>query len=254
MKQPIIRTLTFLIISLHQPVFGQTAYRDSTRTKTQLKFNYKALIIPSVMIGYGFVGMESDGIKIWNSEIKEELRENIDEKATIDDFSQHIPALSVYALNTFGVKGKHNIRDRTIILATSYLMMSAVITGLKQTAGIKRPDESSYNSFPSGHTATAFMGAEFLWQEYKDVSPWYGLTGYAIAAGTGFFRMYNERHWMTDVAAGAGIGILSTKAAYWLYPYINDKIFRGNRLKNTASMIYPFYNHEQLGMTLSLRF
>jgi membrane-associated phospholipid phosphatase len=56
------------------------------------------------------------------------------------------------------------------------------------------------------------------WQEYKDVSIWYGISGYVVATGTGFFRMYNDRHWLTDVAAGAGIGILCTKTAYWLYP------------------------------------
>jgi hypothetical protein len=70
---------------------------------------------------------------------------------------------------------------------------------------------------PSGHTATAFAGAEFLGKnikmfqfgtEFQDV----------VATGTGFFRMYNDRHWLTDVAAGAGIGILCTKTAYWLYP------------------------------------
>ena len=40
--------------------------------------------------------------------------------------------------------------------------------------------------------------------------------------------MYNNRHWLTDVAAGAGIGILSTKIAYWLYPFLNSKLFKFN--------------------------
>jgi hypothetical protein len=38
---------------------------------------------------------------------------------------------------------------------------------------------------PFGHTANAFASAEFLWQEYKDVSIWYGISGYIIASGTG---------------------------------------------------------------------
>jgi membrane-associated phospholipid phosphatase len=98
---------------------------------------------------------------------------------------------------------------------------------------VERPDGSSNNSFPSGHTANAFMGAEFLYQEYKDVSPWYGIAGYVVATGTGLFRMYNNRHWFSDVVAGAGFGILSTKVAYWIYPWMKEKIFK-EKTKNIA--------------------
>jgi hypothetical protein len=52
-----------------------------------LKNNYKELIIPSVLIGYGLIGIESDAIKNLNTEIKEEVTENIDHKITIDDFT-----------------------------------------------------------------------------------------------------------------------------------------------------------------------
>lgn len=211
------------------------------------KFKFKQLIIPTVLIGYGVIGIESDGLKFVNSGIKEEVNENIDEKITIDDFSQYAPALSVYGLNAFGIKGKHNFKDRTIILGTSYLLMSATVLSLKSITKVERPDGSAFNSFPSGHTATAFAGAEFLWQEYKDVSIWYGISGYIIATGTGAFRIYNDKHWLTDVVAGAGIGILSTKVAYWINPWIQDKIFKSKE-KNSMSAIAPFYNGKQLGV------
>lgn len=227
----------------------QLQQKDSLKnTKTEnLKFKYKQLIIPTVLIGYGVIGIESDGLKFVNSGIKEEVNENIDEKFTIDDFTQYVPAASVYGLNAFGVKGKHNFKDRTIILGTSYLIMSASVLSLKSIAKVERPDGSAFNSFPSGHTATAFAGAEFLWQEYKDVSIWYGISGYVIATGTGVFRMYNDRHWLTDVVAGAGIGILSTKIAYWINPFIQKKIFN-SRVSNGTSIIAPFYNGKQLGI------
>ena len=245
-----MKKVVFIFIFFANSIIAQHIEIDSIQNKTpskNLKFKYKQLIIPSVLIGYGVIGLESDGLIMVNSGIKEEVNENIDEKFTIDDFSQYVPAASVYGLNAFGVKGKHNFKDRTIILGTSYIIMSASVLSLKSIAKVERPDGSAFNSFPSGHTATAFAGAEFLWQEYKDVSIWYGISGYVIATGTGIFRMYNDRHWLTDVVAGAGIGILSTKIAYWLNPFIQKKIFN-SRESNGTSIIAPFYNGKQFGV------
>lgn len=124
--------------------------------------------------------------------------------------------------------------------------MGLTVNAFKQTASVERPDGSSLNSFPSGHTATAFMGAELMMQEYKNESVWYGISGYVVAAGTGAFRMYNNRHWLTDVVAGAGIGILSAKAGYWLYP-ITSKWFTKKTSTNTKTAMIPFYNGKTTG-------
>jgi hypothetical protein len=242
---------TFLIFLGSLTLYAQDVIKDSVvvqDTVHNLKFNYKQLIIPGVLIGYGFIGLESDQLKGYNSAISEEVKEDIDHKITIDDFSQYAPAASVYALNAFGVKGKNNMRDRSVIFITSYAIMATTVLGLKSIVHEERPDGSSNNSFPSGHTATAFAGAEFLWQEYKDKSIWYGIAGYAVATGTGLFRIYNNRHWLTDVAAGAGIGILSTKIAYWMNPYITKKLFKSSSENKSTSMIMPFYNGQQYGL------
>ncbi|MEN2489332.1 phosphatase PAP2 family protein [Flavobacterium sp. B11] len=244
--------LSITVTNAQKTVSDSIAVKD-TDTVHNLKFNYKQLIIPTVLIGYGFIGLESDQLKGFNAEIKEEVNEHIDNKITIDDFSQYVPAASVYALNAMGIKGKNNLKDRSIILATSYLMMSTTVFALKSITKVERPDGSANNSFPSGHTANAFAGAEFLWQEYKDQSIWYGISGYIVATGTGLFRMYNNRHWLTDVAAGAGIGILSTKAAYWLFPYVKNTFFPSKENKVT-SMIAPFYNGKQMGAGMVVQF
>lgn len=218
-----------------------------------IKFHYKQLIIPAVLIGYGVIGIKSDQLGGYNNEIREEVTENIDRKFTIDDFTQYAPAISVYALNASGVHGKNNFKDRTVIFATSYIIMTTTVLGLKSLTRVERPDGTSKNSFPSGHTATAFAGAEFLWQEYKDRSIWYGISGYVVASGTGAFRMVNNRHWLTDVVAGAGIGIMSTKIAYWVNPYINRKIFSG-RVKHTTTLLLPFYDGKKSGCSLVMNF
>lgn len=245
-----ILILLISVVPLHLVNAQQLSKKDSISNQN-LRFKYKQLIIPTALIGYGVIGLASDDLKDFNLGIRNEVTDDIDGKLTIDNYSQYAPALSVYALNLFGIKGKNNLRDRSILLGTSYLLMTGTVIGLKSLTKVERPDGSNFDSFPSGHTATAFAGAEFLWQEYKDVSVWYGISGYIVATGTGFFRIYNNKHWLTDVAAGAGIGILSTKVAYWIFPYVDKHIFKSK--KNISSgMVAPFYNGNQIGLGMIL--
>lgn len=222
---------------------------DSVKSDKALKFNYKQLVIPVVLIGYGIIGLESHQLSSFNTQIKTEVKEHIDQKLTVDDFSQYAPLVSIYAIDALGIKSKNSFKDKAIISATSYLIMGLAVNTLKRTSVSERPDGTSFNSFPSGHTATAFMGAELLHQEYKDISIWYSVSGYVVATGTGLFRMYNNRHWLTDVVAGAGIGILSAKAAYWLYPTIS-KIFYNNKRSTNKTVFAPFYDGKKVGFGL----
>lgn len=210
------------------------------------------MLIPASLFVLGTIGQESDWFQYQNKEIRDELQEKIKTKFPLDDYTQYAPMVATYGLNLCGIKGKHGYGDLTIILGTAYALMGISGNALKSTTKVMRPDGSSRNSFPSGHTATAFMGAELLRREYSDVSPWIGVAGYAVAAGTGFFRMYNNRHWLTDVVAGAGIGIMSVEAAYWLYPVISKTFFRKSYLKNTY--ISPYLSGKEKGVTCSIIF
>lgn len=231
-------------------VNGQSTSIDSTINNKNIQF--KSIIIPTVLIGYGVVGLVSPALKDINVRTKNEFREHDDKKVNLDDYAQYSTFLSVYALNALGIQGKNNFKDRTIVLATAYLIVGGSVNIIKKTSKVTRPDGSDTRSFPSGHTATAFMGAEFLHQEYKGVSDWYGITGYVVAAGTGLYRMSNEKHWLTDVATGAGIGILSTKVAYWIHPLIKKTIFKDKDKGN--GIVMPFYNGREYGLGLSMTF
>lgn len=164
---------------------------------------------------------------------------------------QYAPAAAVYALNLSGVKGKHNLVDATGIYAISFGLMKASTLMVKSATGRLRPDGSTNDSFPSGHTATSFAAAEFLKQEYKDVSPWIGYAGYAVAGTTGIFRLYNNRHWVSDVVAGAGFGIVSTKLSYLVYPALK-KLISGNRSANFS--LVPTYQDKAPGFSFASRF
>jgi membrane-associated phospholipid phosphatase len=225
--------------------FSITSYGQNSRFKPVdfddpvYHISSKTLIIPTVLMGYGFAQFMVPPIKELNLKVRSEITGRVTKPFRIDDYSQWSPGLAVFGLNFLGVKGKHNFIDRSIVLGTSLIIMEVSVTSLKLLSHIQRPDNTAFNAFPSGHTATAFACAEFLYQEYKDVSPWIGVAGYTVAAGTGFMRMYNNRHWLTDVVAGAGFGILSTKAAYWIFPKIKKLLFKD--IQVNVSLMPVFY-------------
>jgi PAP2 superfamily len=209
-------------------------------------------IVPGFMIAYGFTAIKSNGLKNLNTEIKEDVYlEHPHNNVHIDNFLQFAPAAMVFGLDVFGLKAKHNFRDRSMLFLISNIFTNVSVSSIKNFSHQLRPDSSAYNSFPSGHTAEAFANAEFLRQEYKDISPWYGVAGYAIAVTTGYLRLYNNKHWLSDVVAGAGFGIISTKLAYWLYPKIQHKLFKN---KSTAAIIMPFYQNKVGGFSMAYNF
>ncbi len=95
-------------------------------------------------------------------------------------------------------------------------VMATAVNACKYTVATMRPDGSTRNSFPSGHTATAFLTATMLAKEYGPRSPWFAVGGYAAATVVALSRQLNNRHWMSDTVVGAGIGILAAEAGYLL--------------------------------------
>lgn len=199
----------------------------------------RSLILPSAFITYGALSFGDHPISNLDRTTRNELQEDHPLFAAhLDNYMQFAPAVAVYALNFAGIKGKHTLVDATGIYILSTAIMGGSVTLLKHTSARLRPDGSSYTSFPSGHTALAFAGAEFLKQEYKDLSPWYGFAGYAVATATGTLRMYNNKHWFSDVVTGAGIGILSTKIAYYLYPHLKKLVIGKQTLSYSIVPVY----------------
>ena len=248
--------LLILILGVYQLGIAQT---DSLVTGQKMyqsfdhayQFKYKKLIVPSVFIGYGILSLTSDDLKQLNRSTQYEIWEHQPDKIKLDNYTQYVPAILVYGLNAIGLKGKHNLKDRSIILGTSLLISSAVVLPTKHLVREERPDGSNNLSFPSGHTTTAFTTAHFMFREYQDENIWLSLSGYPIAVFTGVYRILNDKHWVGDVVAGAGIGILSTEVAYWLFPKVSQ-LFSKDHSKN--SLVYPFYQNKTMGLGLSLNF
>jgi len=216
------------------------------------QFSYKKLIIPAAFIAYGAATLKIDGLKKLNFSTRTEINEHKPDHIRLDNYTQFASGVLVYGLNAFGVEGKHNFKDRSIIYGTSLLITSAITLPLKHITKEERPDGSNNLSFSSGHTAFAFASAQFMYREYKDSNFLLGISGYSFAVFTGVYRMLNDKHWFSDVVAGAGFGILSTEMSYWLYPKINQLLGRKNG--HSQTMVMPFYQNKNIGIGLVKNF
>lgn len=140
-----------------------------------------------------------------------------DFKTGIDDYTQFFGPAAVVGLKLGGYEGRSDWPRLLASAGMSYAIMAGFVNGIKYTAKEMRPDGSTANSWPSGHTATSFVGATLLHKEYGLTrSPWWSVAGYGVATATGVMRVLNNRHWISDVMSGAGIGIMSTELGYAL--------------------------------------
>ncbi len=219
----------------------------ANKDTTNRFFTLKKLLLPSAFITYGVASLGITKLQQLNQSTRNEIIEHNPTHTKLDNLTVYAPTVLVYGLNIVGIKGKHNFKDRTIIYVTSQLIATAFITPLKHITKEKRPDGSNYLSFPSGHTTAAFSSAQFMFREYKDSNLWLSLAGYPFAIFTGVYRTLNDRHWVGDVVAGAGFGILSTEIAYWLHAKIAPTLSRNK--KQTNSMITPYYQNKTVGLT-----
>ena len=133
-----------------------------------------------------------------------------------DDYLRLIPLGATVALKACGVQSRDDWQHLLLNAGVSTLVSAATTYTLKNTIHDTRPDGTDRHAFPSGHAAIAFSGAHVLYKEYKDVSPWIGIGGYAVATAVSLDRIRRNRHRWDDVAAGAAIGIASTELSYWL--------------------------------------
>lgn len=143
-----------------------------------------------------------------------------------DDYMQYIPAIALIGMKAGGVESRSSWGRMMTSDAFSAAVMAITVNILKVTTNVMRPDGSNNHSFPSGHTATAFMTATMFSKEYSGRYPWLSVGAYTVATATGLLRMANNKHWLSDVLTGAGIGTLSTEVGY----YLADLLFKDKGL------------------------
>lgn len=206
---------------------------DSVTTKTHYQNN----------ITYQGLGFVAAGLLIKSRQHDFREMRNLFQKdyhESWDNYTQYAPLVATWGLHAAGVEGQSSWKRLAVSNAVSALIVAGITNSLKYTVRERRPDETAKNSFPSGHTATAFMAATILHKEYGQTqSPWYSVAGYSMATATAVGRILNNRHWVTDVLVGAGVGIIATDLGY----FVTDLLMKGKGKKR--SVLKAFSSNEQ---------
>lgn len=241
-----VRAISLISVVLAGVLVPRTAYARYSRDSTVCR-SYEVLHVGLPLIA---AGTALRPLKYGFQDIRNGLVPGF--SYSYDDCLQFAPAAAVIVLKAGGVRSASSWGRMLVADAMGFAAMAALVNAGKYTVCDLRPDGSSKNSFPSGHTATAFAAATMLHHEYGGRSVWYSVGGYAAAVATGISRVLNNRHWISDVVAGAGIGILSMEIGYWLA----DEIFRERgRNPHYAPSVVPqdAFMPSSIGLSCSFR-
>ncbi len=231
---------TFAQYNLHtqkkqiQTVNPNSPIKASFLKSTKLQ---RTVAIPFLFAATGLYSITDNDV-LNKFEVQEERNELIPKfHHRADDYLQYAPIVAVYGLNVLGIKGKNTLGNRTALLIKSELLVGILTYSLKKITAVPRPDTGRPTSFPSGHTAQAFAAATFMAKEYGHRSIWYSVGAYTVATGIGAMRVMNNRHWISDVLVGAGLGIFSTNIVYLTHRYKLDK-----HKKSGQTLIIPSFD------------
>lgn len=232
----------FIVLLSFSSFFGVKSQAKDTLVLKEIhnkrfEFAPKKLYVPAgLMVG----GLLTDlgKSKSIEKEIVEERNEHLFGFTNhIDDYAQFAPFVALYAFEWAGMIPRTDWQNRTAIMIKGQILNLGTVYILKKAINETRPDGTQY-SFPSGHTANAFAGATLLAIEYGQNHKWVPYAAYAVAGGVGVMRMVNNKHYISDVLFGAGLGILSIKTAYWTHRY------RWGKRKSDIDALAEIYKYQ----------
>ncbi|MEL5992991.1 phosphatase PAP2 family protein [Hymenobacter segetis] len=209
---------------------------------------FKAVAIPAVLITYGAITAQGDaGV---NHDARTFVQKQFRPVNTmIDNTVIFLPYLELGAVALAGVESRNDRINTLLIIAKGEAIMLASTFAVKYIANETRPNGQDNLSFPSGHTAQAFLAASIVHTEFRDKSQWYGIGAYTIATSVAALRMINDKHWQSDVVAGAGFGILSAHLAY-----LSHRNRWGRKsIGRDVGMAPAYFGNGASGVTLSWR-
>ena len=126
------------------------------------RFRAEQLVAPVALVGIGALGVgENSPMRGINLAIKDGLYQaSKGVKLHFDDYVQYVPVAFYLTLDFMGLEAKHSFGERLAVGVVTYISVTALSQSIKYIVREPRPDTGTRNSFPSGHTMTAFAGAE----------------------------------------------------------------------------------------------
>ncbi len=190
----------------------------NTSSDSCSSFKIKETILPVALLAYGSSKPLVSAIGRIDQDIRSQMavrHPNISYRA--DDWLQWAPSASIYALDATGVKLKHRFKEHLLLDAGSIIITGGAGFVMRKVSEQIKGFDIVDTQFPSGHTANAFRGAEMLRQEMSGRHPLLQWSGYLVAGLVAGSRLIRGEHYLSEVVAGAGLGILSTKITYELF-------------------------------------
>ena len=220
---------------------------DTTRVKPKRTLLQRS-IVPASLIASGILLSDSKFERSLNRETVAWARDRFSSR--IDDYTRVVPVAQMYIADIVGIEAKNHWFDQTKNMALSLLITDIITNALKAGIHKVRPNGQNAKSFPSGHTSLSFTTAAVLYEEFGQTSPLLAYSGYGFAAITGSMRLLNNRHFISDVLAGAGLGIIIAKLVYHF-----DYLFKWNPfIKSKDVTFIPRYEDKTVGLYFSKRF
>lgn len=183
-----------------------------------------SLIIPGSFILYGSLKSSVTSIQRTDDDIMASIKRNHPNfSTTADDYLMWAPSASIYLMDALHVKTRHSFTEHLILDAGSIVVAGGVGFVMRKISHNIEVYNTQGTKFPSGHTTNAFRGAEIFHQELKTLHPLLSYSGYLVATSVGVLRMYNKAHLLSEVLAGAGLGIVSAKLTYWAFDKVKYK-------------------------------
>ena len=220
-------------------LIGDMLIADLMKEKHKPLIRPQQIIVPAALITLGAAALGNNRLADMKYDVRDAFQRGRGEhrKAYVETWVTLATQILTIAV---GPKCKHSMMDRMLVKATGYALLYTSMPIVNACVREKRPDGKGRHSFPSFKTANAFLAAE----QIRIERGWaWGMGVYTIAAGIGVMQMYNDRAYINDVLAGAGMGILAVHGAYWLLP-LERKWFgldKKTKNKNRGLLLLPTY-------------
>jgi len=222
------------------------AQQDSIAKPKQTFLNQS--IVPLSLIGAGLFVNYSKG-SLGKVALQNRIQNGLNFHTKAENYIQFAPLAVLASADAFGLNTANTLqvhaKNAVLVTFANYVLVQSI----KSITNTRRPN-GGHHSFPSGHTSNAFALADMVHHELKDFHPVLAYSGYLFATTTGVFRILNNKHWVSDVLVGAGVGMLVTDVFYRIQS--KNKTFK--KQKKITSIFVPSFKEKTFGISGILYF